>query len=58
MSNNEIDALAINESRIDSTVPNDMISMYGYSWVGKNKNIDLVMVLASLYETQLITVLG
>ena len=58
MSSNEIYALAINESRIDSTVPNDMISMYGYSWVGKNKSIDLVMVLASLYETQLITVLG
>ena len=38
MSNNEIDVLAINESRIDSTIPNNMISIYGYSWVGKNRN--------------------
>ena len=23
---------------MDSTIPNDMILIYGYSWVGKNKN--------------------
>ena len=58
MSNNEIDVLAINESRMDSTIPND-ISMYGYSWFGKIEIlIDLVVVLAALCETQLITVLG
>ena len=38
MSNDEIDVLAINESRMDSTVPNDMISIYGYSWVDKNRS--------------------
>ena len=31
MSNDEIDVLAVNESRMGSTVPNDMISIYGYS---------------------------
>ena len=38
MSNNEIDVLAINESRMDSTITNDMLSIYGYSWVGKHRN--------------------
>ena len=38
MSNNEIDVLAINESRMDSTITNDMILIYGYSWVGKHRN--------------------
>ena len=39
MSNNEIDdVLAINESRMDSTITNGMISIYGYSWVGKHRN--------------------
>ena len=38
ISNNEIDVLAINESRMDSTITNDMISIYDYSWVGKHRN--------------------
>ena len=39
MSNNDIDVLAINESRMDSTIPDDVILVYGYSWVGKHRNI-------------------
>ena len=31
MSNNDIDVLANNESRMDSTIPDDVISVYGYS---------------------------
>jgi hypothetical protein len=38
MSNNDIDVLAINESRMDSTIPDDVILVYGYSWVGKHRN--------------------
>lgn len=38
MSNNDIYVLAIIESRLDSNIPNDLISIYGYSWVGKHRN--------------------
>ena len=41
MSNNEIDVLASNESRMDSTIP-IVISVYDYSWLA-NIQIDLVV---------------
>ena len=38
MTNNDIDVLAINKFRMDYTIPDDVISLYGYSWVGKHIN--------------------
>ncbi len=38
MHNNDIDVLAINETRMDSTIPIELISLSGYTWVSKDRN--------------------
>ena len=37
MHNNDIDVLAINETRMDSTIPIELISLSGYTWVSKRQ---------------------
>ena len=36
--NNDIDVLAINETRMKSSIPMDLISLLGYDWVSKDRN--------------------
>ena len=38
MTNQQLDILAINETKMDSDVPLDLISLEGYTWVSKNRN--------------------
>ena len=38
MHNQELDVLGINETRLDSDVPIDLISIDGYTWIAKNRN--------------------
>ena len=38
MHNQELDVLRINETRLDSDVPVDLISIDGYTWIAKNRN--------------------
>ena len=38
MRNNDIDVLAINETRMDSSIPINLISLSGYNWVSKDRN--------------------
>ncbi len=38
MHNNDIDVLTINETRMDSTIPIELISLSGYTWVSKDRN--------------------
>ena len=39
MTNQQLDiSLAINETKMDSDVPLDLISLEGYTWVSKNRN--------------------
>ena len=38
MRNNDIYVLAINETRMDSSIPINLISLSGYNWVSKNRN--------------------
>ena len=38
MKNNEIDVLAINESRMDSSIAPEIITIHGYNWVSKDRN--------------------
>jgi exonuclease III len=49
MKNNEIDVLAINESRMDNSIAPELI--HGYNWVSKVE-IDLGVVLVSTLEIQ------
>ena len=36
MKNNEIDVLAINESRMDNSIAPEMVTVHGYNWVSKD----------------------
>ena len=38
MHNQELDVLGINETRLDSDVPIDLISVGGSTWIAKNRN--------------------
>ena len=38
LTNQQLDILAINETKMDSDVPLDLISLEGYTWVSKNRN--------------------
>ena len=38
MNDKEIDVLAINETRMDDSVPTQSIAIQGYSWISKNRN--------------------
>ena len=38
MKNNEIDVLAINESRMDNSIAPEMVTAHGYNWVSKDRN--------------------
>ena len=38
MKNNEIDVLAINESRMDNSIAPEMVTVHGYNWVSKDRN--------------------
>lgn len=38
MSKQQVDILAINETKLDSDVPLDLISLEGYTWVSRNRN--------------------
>jgi exonuclease III len=38
MKNNEIDVLAINESRMDNSIAPELITIHGYNWVSKDRN--------------------
>ena len=38
MRNNDIDVLAINGTRMDSSIPINLISLLGYNWVSKDRN--------------------
>ena len=38
MKDREIDVLAINETRMDDSVPIQSIAILGYSWISKNRN--------------------
>lgn len=38
MTKQQLNILAINECKMDSDVPLDLISLKGYTWVYKNKN--------------------
>ena len=38
MTNQQLDILAINDTKMDSDVPLDLISLEGYTWVSKNRN--------------------
>ena len=38
MKNNEIDVLAINESRMDNSIAPEMVTVHGYKWVSKDRN--------------------
>ena len=38
MHNQELDVLGINETRLDSDVPIDFISVGGYTWIATNRN--------------------
>ena len=38
MSKQQIDILAINETKLDSNIPMDLISLEGYNWVSMNRN--------------------
>ena len=38
MRNNDIHVLAINETRMDSSIPINLISLSGYNWVSKDRN--------------------
>ena len=33
-----VDILAINETKLDSDVPQDVISREGYTWISRNRN--------------------
>ena len=35
---NEIDVLAINESRMDNSIAPEMVTVHGYNWVSKDRN--------------------
>ena len=36
MKNNEIDVLAINESRMDNSIAPETVTVHGYNWVSKD----------------------
>ncbi len=38
MTKQQLDILAINETKLDSDVPLNLISLEGYTWVSKNRN--------------------
>ena len=38
VSKQQIDILAINETKLDSNIPMDLISLEGYNWVSMNRN--------------------
>ena len=38
MNDKEIDVLAINETRMDDSLPTQSIAIQGYSWISKNRN--------------------
>ena len=38
LTNQQLDILGINETKMDSDVPLDLISLEGYTWVSKNRN--------------------
>ena len=38
VSKQQIDILAINETKLDSNIPMDLISVEGYNWVSMNRN--------------------
>ena len=38
MHNQELDVLGINETRLDSDVPIDLISVGSYTWIAKKQN--------------------
>ena len=38
MSKQQIDILAINETKLDSNIPMGLISLEGYNWVSMNRN--------------------
>jgi exonuclease III len=38
MHEQELDVLGINETRLDSDYPTDLISIDGYTWIAKNRN--------------------
>ena len=38
MHNQELDVLGINETRLDSDVPIDLISVGSYTWIAKKRN--------------------
>ena len=38
MHEQELDVLGINETRLDSDYPTDLISIDGYTWIAKNIN--------------------
>ncbi len=38
MFNQQVDILAINETKLDADVPQDLISLEGYTWVSRNRN--------------------
>ncbi len=55
MRNNDIDVLAINETRMDGTMPIELISLSGYILGFPKTEIDLVVVVAFSYVIQLIS---
>ena len=38
LNDREVDILAINETRLDSDFPKELISIYGYNWIGRDRN--------------------
>ncbi len=38
MFNQQVDILAINETKLNADVPQDLISLEGYTWVSRNRN--------------------
>ena len=38
LNDREVDILAINETRLDPDFPKELISIYGYNWIGRDRN--------------------
>ena len=38
MSDQELDILAINETRLDFDIPKELVSIQGYTWISRDRN--------------------